>query len=145
MRLGAPVPEGGLQDPQAYSDMHLRQLQTRERVRCMYPGEFVSIIESYRAGRYCASGVYSSDRTNQDRKVAGIVPCGTVWFATKNERSVLSAVPKNCMPYAWIKPPMSEWNEMLGKWRHPEKMVLGWRKAISDLVRGGYLRPDPYL
>ena len=133
---------GGYQAADDHDGMHLTLGIQREGVRCMFPGEFLSILERHRHPRWPSIGVFCVERVNEARAAAGIEKCGTVWVANCLERRDLVVIPANCIPYTSIK--SAEWDERQNRWKGGG-LAQGWRPALETLVTKTYLEPSSEL
>jgi hypothetical protein len=109
----------------------------------MEPGEFVQLLWEHKHPRWSSCGVYSSRRTNELRKEANFAKEGTIWFASPRERDVQFTVPCNCIPYTSIL--TKTWDQRKEQWSKEGEFVKGWRSALEELLRGGFLCPSEEL
>lgn len=113
-------------------------LASRSPMRCMFPGDFTHAIHLFKHPRWSSCGVDSNRWGRYQRENVGIETSGTVWFANTYEKELLNSIPCDCIAYTTIK--TAEWNEEAARFMFGQ-LSRGWRPALEDLCRGGYLKP----
>lgn len=129
------------------------------RRRCNPPfsmesGDFVKIIESHKHPHLTAIGVLShtSPQATKPREAKGLPDrYGTIWTMENwCEREFLSTVRCGIIPWkgngkeiAWDE----SWERYVLKTNRmiPVSPVVGWRDTLTSLVKGGQLRPSPFM
>lgn len=135
-------PEGGYQDPKDYEGMHEQQTFVHEAPRCMYPGEFLSILHRFKHPRFTGLKVDANRWGARSRDEVGLLPAGTILASTPYEQTVIMSIGQNCLPYSSIK--TAYWQEDARLWRFGE-LQRGWRSAIEGLISQGVLHPHDRL
>ena len=143
MRLEGPVPEGGWQDPKEYGDATANLRLNRCPARCMFPGEFLAILQDNLHPRLSSIGVAQNEEMERHRKNAGISSCGTIWIATTKKREALFAVPADCFPFTSIR--RYGWDEEKARFSNDTHLARGWRKSLQDLIELGVLKATEEL
>lgn len=136
-------PCGGYLKGSDFADFLSRLNATRAPISSMYPGEFLAIIQRHRHSRFSSCGIACTRFGARAREEAGFKPHGTVWFATQYEQESLFPIPCNSIPYVSLREKV--WNEEKGRWGSDGEMTRGWRSALAELLKGGYLRPSDEL
>lgn len=133
-------PEGGHQNPLDYEGDIERYSLPRAPARCMFPGEFLSLLQNNLSSRHCSIGVAVSEITNKLRQEVGFSRHGTIWYSTIRKQELGQVIPCDCIPYTSIK--TKEWNEAESKWSLDGEIKRGWRQTIAGLVKEGVLVPS---
>lgn len=128
---------GGYQGEREHEDAVKTLSLIREFPRCMYPGEFVSLLQKFKHPRVSSIGVESNRWGARMREEAGFGPQGTVWVADSYEKDNLFVIPCNVIPYSSIK--TKTWNESTTRWSEEGELARGWRTALATLVKSGHL------
>ena len=137
MRLEGPIPDGGYGDVKLYQQIKGRLLLNRAPAQTFTPGEILTIIWDNLHPRLSSAGLAYSERTNQGRKDAHFCEMCTIWVADVRERHVCDQIPLNSVPYIsiWTK----EWSEEKTEWSESGEMVIGWRRALYNMMGQGFL------
>lgn len=134
----------------------------------MLAGDFARLIRSFRASRFCSAGILQTDHGEKQRESVGLASHGTVWFATTEQSSYGRGhasgvrddeqhhdilVPANELPYEAVLPTARDpltgrrtsalFDQDRRRFRVP--LMRGWRLALEDLAKQGFLRPSDEL
>lgn len=144
MLVEGVAPEGGYQTNLQQWAGHIQRLTNRrEPPRCMYPSEFIAICRRFLRPRWQTIGLSRTRFGDNPRLEAGFGSHGTIYVADPHERRWLFALPANCIPYGTMR--NKTWDEWGGGWSKEGEFARGWRSALEQLVKMGYLVPHSDL
>ncbi len=141
IKLDKVCSEGGFQKEGQW-ESQARKLRPHAPPRCMYPGEFLSILRAFKHPRWPTIGVTATRFGNSPREDAGIDRHGTIYVADASERRSIMAIPCDCIPFGTIR--TAVFIEERQVWEGGE-MKRGWRSILETLVEQSYLLPDDEL